>query len=235
MPPRCILAAYAHPDDETSSGAALMKMYAARGVDVHVITATRGELGTLGTGGVTIERADLPAVREAEERAVLHHLGVSNPPTYFNYRDGELAQANREEAAAKVLAVMERIQPDVVLTFGPTGLSQHADHIAMHHIATTAFHRYLERTESDSRLLYWAIPKEVSEEFELGITGPEVEPNVILDVSDFWQAKVEALRLYRSQEDAQELAQVFEERRFNTETFHQVHPPLPEGVVLTSL
>src|SRR2546427_6821969 len=47
---RCSLAVFAHPDDETSAAAGTLTKYAREGVDIHVVTATRGERGGLGTG-----------------------------------------------------------------------------------------------------------------------------------------------------------------------------------------
>ena len=232
MPTRSILGVFAHPDDETSSSAGLMKMYGAQGVDIHIVTATRGELGSLGTNGVVIAREQLPAVREAEQRAVLSHLGVSNGPIYLGYRDQDVDKADFEEAVAKVLAVMQSVRPDVVLAHGPTGLSNHPDHIAMHRIAVTAFHRYREAGGATPRLYYWAIRPEILAEFELYIEGPEVEPNVIIDVAEHWQAKIDALRLYSSQEDAQQIADYLEAFVERAETFYQVEPPLPAGKVL---
>ena len=231
MADRSLLGVFAHPDDETSCSAALMKRYAAEGVDIHVITATRGEMGALGTNGVVIKREDLPKVREAEQRRVFEHLGVVNPPIYLDYRDQEVGDADPEEVVQKVLDVMKRVQPDVVLAFGPTGLSNHPDHIAMHHAATTAFERYRNETGADARLYYWALTPQVVEDFELGIDGIEVEANVIVDGSHTWDSKIHCLRLYSSQEDAQEIASALEAATDNTEQFHQVHPPLANGVV----
>src|SRR2546427_11278111 len=68
---RCILAVFAHPDDETSAAAGTLPKYAREGVDIHVVTATRGERGDLGTRHLRIERRDLPPVRAAHLRAVL--------------------------------------------------------------------------------------------------------------------------------------------------------------------
>ena len=76
---RCILAVFAHPDDETSAAAGTFIQYAREGVDIHVVTATRGEHGALGTGDLKIARRDLPAVREAELRAVLALYGAHPP------------------------------------------------------------------------------------------------------------------------------------------------------------
>lgn len=66
MTRRTLLGIWAHPDDETSTSGALMARCAADGVDVHVVTATRDEWGTLGTVGQVITREQLPAVREGE-------------------------------------------------------------------------------------------------------------------------------------------------------------------------
>jgi hypothetical protein len=57
---RCLLAVFAHPDDETSAAAGTLMHYARAGVDIHVVTATRGERGDLGTGDLIIARQDLP-------------------------------------------------------------------------------------------------------------------------------------------------------------------------------
>lgn len=233
--PRTILAVYAHPDDETSSAGALMAMYSAQGVAVHVITATRGELGSLGTGGTVIEREDLPKVREAEIRSVLAHYGLPGGPLFLDYRDQELKDADFEEVVGKILAEMERVRPDVVLTFGPHGISGHDDHVALHGQTVAAFDRYRATNGSGARLLYSAIPKDVAEGFGLKLDGPEGQPNVVVDVTDHWHFKVEGLRLYRSQEDAQEFAQTLEDRAWNTEVFHQAYPPLPEGTVMRGL
>src|SRR5262245_1084305 len=72
---RCILAVFAHPDDETSTAAGTFTKHAREGVDIHVVTATRGERGGPGTGDLKIERRDLPTIREAELRAVLTIYG----------------------------------------------------------------------------------------------------------------------------------------------------------------
>ena len=218
---------FAHPDDETTSAGGAIAHYARQGVDVQVVTASRGEEGTLGTGGAAIEREDLPAVRETELRSVLKLLGA-NPPVLLGYRDGQVEQTPLEELAARILAVMRRVAADVVVTHGPTGISGHADHIAVHKAAVKAFHRYAESSEASPRLFYSAITRDVLEldEVDLDIEGPESEPTTIIDVSAYLGLKVEALRMYRSQEDAQHVAELFEKHRFGIEAFHQVWPPV---------
>jgi N-acetylglucosamine malate deacetylase 2 len=235
MADRVLLGVFAHPDDETSCSAALMKRYVADGIDIHIITATRGEMGALGTGGVVIAREDLPSVREAEQRSVFKYLGLTNPPIYLDYRDQEVGDADREEVVLKVLAVMERVKPDVVLAFGPTGLSNHVDHIAMHHATLEAFNRYRASSGREPTLYFWAIPQHVVEVFDLHIDGAEVEPHIFMDVAETWYAKIQSLRMYASQQDAQDIAAMMEDFPEKYELFHQVYPPLPAGAIFNDL
>ena len=128
---RCLLAVFAHPDDETSAAAGTLMHYARAGVDIHVVTATRGERGDLGTGDRTIARRDLPAVREAELRAVLALYGA-HPPILLDYRDQELITADFATLTQDVWRVMVSVRPEVVITFGPSGISGHEDHTTIH-------------------------------------------------------------------------------------------------------
>jgi LmbE family N-acetylglucosaminyl deacetylase len=66
----------------------------------------------------------------------------------------------------------------------------------------------------------------------LGLTleGPEVEPTLMIDISAYKALKVRALRTYKTQEDAQRLADLFERTLWTVEAFHQAYPPVPVGV-----
>ena len=224
---RCILGVFAHPDDETTGCGGTFARYVSEGVEVHVATATRGEQGTLGTGGLRIEREDLPAVREAELRSVLELFGTE-PPIFLGYRDQELMNANFPELVESVASVMRRVAPDVVITWGPTGVSRHDDHIAMHRATVEAFRRYVAGADVQPRLYYIAISEELAEQFELDVDESETSPTVVVDIREHKAVKLQALRLYRSQEDAQELAEMFESKAFDSESFHQAEPPISQ-------
>ncbi len=229
------MAVFAHPDDETSAAGGTLCRVVDEGGEVLVVTATRGEQGTLGTGGARIAREELPAVREAELREVLRSYGVASPPLLLGYRDQEVKDADPAEVMACVLAAMREFKPDVVATFGPLGISRHDDHIAVHHAAREAFYAYVEEAQREPppRLWYAAIDMSVSADLDgLDLDGPEAKPNVYVDVADYWRKKSAALRLYRSQEDAQEFAAYLEANFFACETFHQEHPPLPGSHVV---
>ena len=235
MPTRLMLV-LAHPDDETSMAGGTICRVIDEGGDVLVVTATSGELGTLGTGGTQVTREELPALREAELRGVLVSYGVRREPIFLGYRDQELASAGIGPVADAVLAIMREFEPSVVMTFGPLGISRHTDHIAIHQAAAEAFHRYAVSPSGTSavRLLYAAVPPDLSD-FEFDLDGPEAAPNVWVDVADYWRLKTAGLRAYKSQEDAQGFASYLESVFFVCETFHQAHPALGEGVILLGL
>ena len=92
MPIRLMLV-LAHPAAETSMAGRTMCRVMDEGGDVLLLTATRGELGTLGTGGMRLTRDELPARREAALRSVLASYGVRREPVFLGYRDQELAGA----------------------------------------------------------------------------------------------------------------------------------------------
>lgn len=227
---RCILGVFAHPDDETSCAGGTFSRYARAGVDIYVATATRGEQGTLGTHGQVVTREDLPRVRAAELRTVLQLYGVK-PPIFLGYRDQEVSQANMSELVARVAAVMTAITPDVVITFGPMGLSGHPDHVAVHRATVAAFHQYCHATTAEPRLYYKALLAPASKALGLTLTRPEVQPTVAIDISAFKALKVRALRTYTTQEDAQRLALLFEQLPWAIEAFHQAYPPMSAGRV----
>src|SRR5258706_11456856 len=170
---RCILGVFAHPDDETSCAGGTFSRYAHAGVEVYVATATRGEQGMLGTHGQVVTREDLPRVRAMELCAVLQMYGAK-PPIFLGYRDQEVAHAHANELAAKIAAVMAAITPDIVITFGPMGLSCHPDHVAVHRATVAAFHRYRHSMTAQPRLYYKALLPAAMQVLGLTLTGPEV-------------------------------------------------------------
>jgi LmbE family N-acetylglucosaminyl deacetylase len=229
---RCILGVFAHPDDETSCAGGTFSRYAHTGVEVYVATATRGEQGMLGTHGQVVTHADLPRVRAMELCTVLQMYGA-RPPIFLGYRDQEVIHANADELIAKIASVMAAITPDVVITFGPMGLSGHPDHVAVHRATVAAFHRYRHRTTAPPRLYYKALLPAAMQALGLTLTGPEVEPTVLIDIAAQKALKVRALRTYTTQEDAQRLAELIEQAPWAVEAFHQAYPPRSAGVLAT--
>src|SRR5215213_3478531 len=138
---RTLMAVLAHPDDESLGFGGTLATYASRGVDVHLLTATRGEGGRYKEarpGQPGHPGADaLAGIREAEMRAAAAVLGVRDV-ALLEYRDQHLDRAAPREVVHAIAAHLRRVRPDVVLTFGPDGAYGHPDHIAISQYTTAA-------------------------------------------------------------------------------------------------
>jgi LmbE family N-acetylglucosaminyl deacetylase len=146
---RTLLAVFAHPDDETFGTGGTLALYASRGVAVHVLCATRGEVGTVAPDMLK-GYANIAELREAEVRCAGIHLGLAGLH-FLGYRDSgmsgspdnqhpqALVQAPVEDVAAAITVWIRRLRPQVVITFDPVGGYHHPDHIAIHHATVRAF------------------------------------------------------------------------------------------------
>jgi len=156
---RVLMAIFAHPDDETLVGPVLAK-YANEDVEVILVTVTDGRLGFNDFSGYEDED-ELAAVRREELICTADLLGVEL--IHLDYEDqlgisgghGELITQSRG-----ILRDLHRIigehQPDVVLTFGPDGFSNHMDHrLVGVSVTQVLLSKKWEKTPS---LLYVGVP-----------------------------------------------------------------------------
>ncbi|MEL6982423.1 MAG: PIG-L family deacetylase [Actinomycetota bacterium] len=134
--PRRLLGVWAHPDDEAYLSAGLMARVVAAGGQVTVITATRGEKGTDDPDRYDSE--SFGAHRELELRNSLAVLGV-NDIRFLDLRDGECDLADAATQIGRIAAVIDEVRPDAIVTFGPDGMTNHADHLAISRWATDAW------------------------------------------------------------------------------------------------
>lgn len=145
-----LLAVLAHPDDESFGIGGTLALYAKRGVEVHLVCATRGEVGDVEPE--LLEGFDsVSQLREHELRCAANILGLAGVH-FLDYRDSgmpgsadnqhplALAAAPTDEVAAKIAQTMRRLRPQVVLTEDPIGTYKHPDHIAIHKATLKAFH-----------------------------------------------------------------------------------------------
>ncbi len=130
-----ILGVWAHPDDETFLSAGLMADAIRKGQRVVCMTATRGELGIQDPERWPPER--LAEIRTTELEESLKILGVTEH-RWLDYPDGGCADVPDREAIARIRSVIEEVKPATVLTFGPDGMTAHADHIAVSRWTTAA-------------------------------------------------------------------------------------------------
>ena len=124
-----VLGIWAHPDDETYLCGAIMAAAAKSGSRVVCVTATRGEQGSTDPQRWPAGAA-LAEVRTAELENALRHLGVSEHH-WLDYPDGGCADVDSAAAVARLRAIVDDVQPQTVLTFGPDGMTGHPDHKAV--------------------------------------------------------------------------------------------------------
>ena len=143
-----LLAVLAHPDDESFGPGGTFARYVAEGVDVHIVIATDGAVGSV-VEAYANERERLAAVRADELQTAVQILGV-NLHT-LGYRDSgylndpannhpeAFINADETEAIGKIVRLIREIKPQVVVTHDEMGGYLHPDHIQCWKITTPAF------------------------------------------------------------------------------------------------
>lgn len=148
-----LMAVHAHPDDESSKGAATTAKYVAEGVEVLVVTCTGGERGSVLNPKLDRPEiwANIAEIRRAEMDAARAILGVEqawlgfvdsglpegDPPPPLP--EGCFALEDVEVAARPLVRLMRQFRPHVVTTYDEEGGYPHPDHIMCHKISVAAF------------------------------------------------------------------------------------------------
>ncbi len=149
----CLLSVHAHPDDESSKGAATIHHYAAQGVRCVLVCCTGGE-----EGDILNPAMDRPEVREnlhairMEELARATEIIGFHETVMLGYRDSGMAgaesnanpdcfaRAPEEEAVGRLVAVIRRERPQVIVTYPDDQQGYpHPDHLRVHDISVLAF------------------------------------------------------------------------------------------------
>jgi mycothiol S-conjugate amidase len=147
-----LMAVHAHPDDESSKGAATTARYAAEGVDVLVVSCTGGERGdVLNPSYGEVDPDAMHELRKAEMAAAAEALGVQHH--WLGFVDSGLPEGDPlpplpegcfalvplEEAAAPLVELVRSFKPHVMTTYDENGGYPHPDHIMCHKVSVEAF------------------------------------------------------------------------------------------------
>ncbi|HWF15468.1 MAG TPA: mycothiol conjugate amidase Mca [Acidimicrobiales bacterium] len=240
MPDRlCLLSVHAHPDDEASKGAPTVAKYHAEGVRAVLVCCTGGEEGDILNPAMDTPevRADIGRIRLAELKASTDIIGYDEtvllgyrdsgmPDTEANANPASFAQAPIDAAVERLVTVIRRERPQVVITYGEdhTGYP-HPDHIKVHDISVLAFDsagdpdKYPEAGPpfAPAKLYYsvWAASRfrEIHAKFEeLGLKSPfddkwlerighDEKFTTTIDINGFTQVRSEALKAHATQVD----------------------------------
>jgi len=131
-----VLGVFAHPDDEQTVNGLFWRANDRDGAYTAMVTATAGEAGT--QVPVVARQEDLGAVRTAESLKNSFNLGVDEHEVW-DYPDGGVADVDEQELVDRLVEVMRRVQPDIVVGFWPaSGATGHADHMAMGRVTELA-------------------------------------------------------------------------------------------------
>jgi LmbE family N-acetylglucosaminyl deacetylase len=232
---RSMLVVFAHPDDEAFGTGGTLAKYASTGVRTTLICATRGEVGEISDPELATPDT-LSSVREQELLCSAETLGIEEV-IFLGYRDSGMIgtpdnehpdafmQADEEEVIARLVGIVRRVKPQIVLTFEPNGGYGHPDHIAIHNHTVSAFHKAaqedcgveLGEAWRADRLIYTAIPKSFFVEMrsrlralgedtsdldrfdETGTVWSDDQVDVEVDVSDVVDRKWSALQCHQTQ------------------------------------
>jgi LmbE family N-acetylglucosaminyl deacetylase len=220
------MAVHAHPDDEASTTGGILAKYAAEGVRTVLVTCTNGELGDMPTakpGEEGHDTADVVALRLKELEASCEVLGVTHLEVLGYHDSGMMGWEQNDapgsfwsmpvdDAAEPLVALMERYQPDVVVTYDDFGFYGHPDHIQAHRITMAA----LERTGSTAKVYFPTfrrsnLPKFRAELEAAGIELPDIDESefgvpdeaigATIDCTEHAPAKLAALAAHVSQQE----------------------------------
>jgi mycothiol S-conjugate amidase len=149
-----LMAVHAHPDDESSKGAATMAKYVAEGRDVLVVSCTGGERGDVLNPNLKDDphiARDLPRVRREEMKRAQEILGVQH--TWLGFVDSGLPEGDPlpplpdgcfaleplEVSTEALVREIRRFRPHVLTTYDENGGYPHPDHIMCHRVSMAAF------------------------------------------------------------------------------------------------
>ncbi|WP_433828494.1 mycothiol conjugate amidase Mca [Actinoplanes sp. CA-015351] len=148
-----LMTVHAHPDDESSKGAATMAKYVAEGVQVLVATCTGGERGSVLNPKMDRPEvlADIANIRRAEMVKAREILGVDQ--AWLGFVDSGLPEGDPlpplpegcfglqdpHEAAKPLIKLIREFRPQVITTYDENGGYPHPDHIMCHKVSVIAF------------------------------------------------------------------------------------------------
>ncbi|HEY3083417.1 MAG TPA: PIG-L deacetylase family protein [Chloroflexota bacterium] len=207
--PTTVLVVAAHPDDPEFGCGGTSALWASQGKEVYYVVATSGDKGS---SDPEMTSETLVKLREAEQREAACAIGVKKV-FFLRLPDGEL-QPNLVLRRAIVKAI-RLVRPEIVVTHDPTNVYSdqginHPDHQAVGHATLHAVYPTArDRLNFPEHEREGLRPHKVREVYLWGAR----EPNVWIDISESFDAKVRALTCHRTQiQKPEELAKRMRER-----------------------
>jgi len=159
-----LLAIFAHPDDESYIVGGTLALASSQGAEIHLVSATRGDKGIQHVEDPT-EREHITNTRAEELAAACRVLGIATHEVW-DFPDGSVDNlgTKEEELNKKIVEKIEKAKPNIIITFGPNGVSRHRDHIAIgkivHRLLTLKLYNFITSVYGVT------IPRELITDFE---------------------------------------------------------------------
>lgn len=188
---RRLLAIFAHPDDESFGPSGTLSHYVRSGARVRLLTATKGEAGKNATGNTD---EPLGKLREKELLQAANVIGLEEV-AFMGYIDKTLQDLEPHRPVEKIVHYIADFKPQVIITYGPTGISRHSDHITVHHWTTRAF----KMAADPLKLYYYTLTKELMMQRYPDLTDGEGDVTTTIDVREYVELKKEAVLCHQTQ------------------------------------
>lgn len=190
---KTVVGVFAHPDDETFGPGGTLALFA-KEHEVYIICATSGETAT---GEIDPK---LGEERREELRRSAKILGLKGV-FFLSFQDGTLCNNKYHDVADKVKEIVDKLQPEVLITYEPRGVSGHIDHIFMSMVTSFLF----PKITSAKKLMKYCLSYERSLPMQgkyfiyypAGYKKDEIDE--VVDVSGMWDTKVKAMYEHKTQ------------------------------------
>ena len=166
-----LMAVHAHPDDESSKGAATYAYYRSRGAEVLIVSCTGGERGSIlnsALDGHAMAERDMAGMRRLEMADAQRALDVQH--RWLGYEDSGMnddksvpansfADIPVEHSAEPLVAIVREFRPHVLITYDENGGYPHPDHIRCHEVSMEAFRAAADPARYPAAGAPWQIDK----------------------------------------------------------------------------
>lgn len=193
-----ILAAFAHPDDETRFLGGTLGMLAAKGARVHLLISTRGEGGEIGEPPLCSQE-ELGRVRENEMKCAAEALGASSL-TFLDYVDPVVSEggdvfafkADKQILASQLLSAAQKVGAEVIISHGSNGEYGHPAHKLMHQAV-------MQAVEKVDNLVVYSVSAIYDDHPKPRLANKDDQADFILDIEPWYSAKLDATICHQTQ------------------------------------
>jgi LmbE family N-acetylglucosaminyl deacetylase len=187
-----ILVVVSHPDDETLISGTLAKLNA-QGCHITIVFVSSGDDGPDRTGK-GLHGAALADVREAEAVKSLKHIGILNQALFLRYPDGHISE-HKDELTDQLIHIFQDLNPEVVISFGPDGVTNSLDHIATGSVTDHVF----DTCHTGKLLLHMAISQRASKIYPIPAPVTDHLIDLKVKVSEYKRARIRSNKAHRTQ------------------------------------